>query len=254
MRVDKDDRYISEQSNKDATLPLNLPDFLQNFLNKKLIICGLVTVVIFLLLSLIIFRPARKNEPTPLTPPVVNGVTSSENTDNTTLAVNDKLQNVTANGTETEHFAAKSKTASQSNVQQLPETYSNNLNSTDNPNIKSSASRNIVKIPTKKIVNQKNEKNNLGKNFKIKNNRYVIQISASRSVEGLKKFVKKNKITDYYIYETKYSNGKWFILVKGNYSSINEAYKAIKSLPTALQKDKPWVKSGAAVNKEKIAN
>ncbi len=65
MRVDKDDRYISEQPNKDSMLPLKWPDFLQNYPKKKLIICGLIILIIFLLLSLIIFRPSQTSEPTP---------------------------------------------------------------------------------------------------------------------------------------------------------------------------------------------
>lgn len=255
MRVDKDDRYISEQPSKDSTPPLRLPNFLQNYPKKKLIICGLIILVIFLIISLIIFRPSRKSEPTPLTPPVVNGVASTVETDNIN-AVYDGQSNVTDNGKTTDNSLVNLErlNPSKPEVPKPSENNSNGIISTDNSNMASNANRNGEKKPTKKIVNLNDDKNSLAKNSRIKDDHYVIQITASRSIEGLKKFVTQNKIANYHIYETQYSNGKWFILVKGNYSSIDEAHKAIKSLPTALQKDKPWVKSGAMVNKEKIVN
>ncbi|MBI0027550.1 SPOR domain-containing protein [Gilliamella sp. B14448G11] len=255
MRVDKDDRYISEQPNKDSMLPLKWPDFLQNYPKKKLIICGLIILIIFLLLSLIIFRPSQTSEPTPLTPPVVNGVASTDETD-TTNAIHNGQSNVTDNGKTPDNALANSErsTPSKPDVPKPSENSSNSINSTDNPNVASNANRNGEKKPTKNTANLNDDNNSLAKNFRIRDDHYVIQITASRSAEGLKKFVTQNKITDYQIYETQYSNGKWFILVKGNYSSLDEARKAIKSLPAALQKDKPWVKSGAEVNKEKIVN
>lgn len=255
MRVDKDDRYISEQPNKDSSLPLKLPDFLQNYPKKKLIICCLIILIIFLLLSLIVFRPSQKSEPTPLTPPVVNGVASTDETDTTNDAYDEQL-NVTDNGEAPDSSLANSEisTPSKPDEPKPSENSSSSINSTDNLNMASNANREGEKKPTKKVTNLNDDNNSLTKKFKIEDDHYVIQITASRSAEGLKKFVTQNKITDYQIYETKYSNGKWFILVKGNYSSLDEAHKAIKSLPAALQKDKPWVKSGAAVNKEKIVN
>ncbi|MWP61293.1 SPOR domain-containing protein [Gilliamella sp. Pas-s25] len=279
MRVDKDDRYISEQPSKDSTPSLKLPNLFKDFPKKKLIIFCLA-IVILLLLSLIIFHSARKKEATPLTPPEVNGVTSTEETNNTQNNVG-----ISENQTRIDDLieeALPDNALNQSNRQQPLESddeTNNSLTSSANnqnrgyrvsghsstilnsrTNANKSSNTNITQSTnTKKNSHNKNsasrkdENSDLGKNIKIKNDRYVIQLSASKSVEGLKKFVKQNNITDYHIYETKHKSGSWFILIKGNYSSVDEAHKAIKALPSALQKDKPWVKSGATINKEKAS-
>jgi DamX protein len=271
MRVDKDDRYISEQPNKDSTHSFRLLSFLQDLPKKKLIILG-SAIIILLVLSLIIFHSSRKKEVTPLTPPVVNGVTSAEENNNT---ITDEQNSVGISGNQPKSTELVTDTSDSTlnkfnTQQQQLESFSDSsddLNlSIDDSNVDSKANHHSTttsssakanKTNTKKnthnSVNRKTENNDLGKNIKIKNDHYVIQLSASKSLEGLKKFVKQNDITDYHIYETKHKSGSLFILIKGNYSSVGEAHKAIKSLPSALQKDKPWVKSGATINKEKVA-
>lgn len=281
MRVDRDDRYITEQPSKDAKPSLTLPSFLQDFPRKKLIILGLAIVIILLLLSLIIFRSSsRKNEPTLVTPPEVNSVSSA---DANTTPVTDGLNSPATNAMPTESAGVANQTPTESalnqtNTQQqldIPSDTGSDLANTYTPtapsvnrDITTSTNRtttiNDINGRThvshqtdshnRKSTNRKDEKTNTAKNAKIGNDRYTIQLSASKSAEGLRKLVKQNNITDYHIYETKHKNGTWFILIKGNYSSRDEAHKAMKSLPAALQKDKPWVKSGAAINKEKIAN
>ncbi|OCG15904.1 hypothetical protein A9G24_00740 [Gilliamella sp. App6-5] len=281
MRVDKDDRYISEQPSKDSTPSLKLPNLFKDFPKKKLIIFCLA-IVILLLLSLIIFHSARKKEAAPLTPLEVNGVTSTEKTNN---AITDGQNNVGISENQTRiadsiEEVLSDNALNQANRQQPlesdDETNDSLTSSANNQNrgyrvnghsatilnsrANKSSNTNITQSTnTKKNSHNKNsasrkdENSDLGKNIKIKNDRYVIQLSASKSVEGLKKFVKQNNITDYQIYETKHQSGSWFILIKGNYSSVDEAHKAIKALPSALQKDKPWVKSGAMINKEKAS-
>ncbi|MWP48640.1 MULTISPECIES: SPOR domain-containing protein [unclassified Gilliamella] len=270
MRVDKDDRYISEQPNKDSTPPLKLLGFLQDFPKRKLIILGLA-IIIFLLLCLIIFYSSHKKTETPLTPPEVNGVTSTEET-NDTIADEQNISEVNGNqirGTDSIIETLSDNALNQSNTQL--ESFGNTDDSLDSPtnnqnkgykanhhtattsNGRAIASKTDTKKNNHNLVNSKNENVGLEKNIKIKNDRYVIQLSASKSLEGLKKFIKQNNITDYHIYQSKHQSGSWFVLIKGNYSSIDEANEALKSLPSALQKDKPWVKSGATINKEKVS-
>lgn len=272
MRVDKDDRYISEQPNKDSAHSFRLLCFLQDLPKKKLIIFG-SAIIILLLLGLIIFNSSRKKEGTPLTPPVVNGVTSTEENNNTitdeqnSVGISENQPKSTELVTDTSNSTLNKFNTQQQQLESFSDT-SDGLNlSIDDSNGDSKANhhsattsngraktnKNNTKKNTPNSVNRKNENNDLGKNIKIKNDHYVIQLSASKSLEGLKKFVKQNNITDYHIYETKHKSGSLFILTKGNYSSVDEAHKAIKSLPNALQKDKPWVKSGAMINKEKVA-
>lgn len=85
----------------------------------------------------------------------------------------------------------------------------------------------------------------------IDKSHYTIQLSGSSSLENLMAYAKQNQITNFQIYETRRDNKPWFNLIKGNYPSADDAKAAIKGLPDAVQKNKPWIKSGAAVQKEK---
>ncbi|OCG21263.1 SPOR domain-containing protein [Gilliamella sp. App4-10] len=260
MRVDREDRYLSEQPNKSAILS-KLPSLLQEFFKKKLAILGMAVVIILLLLSWLLFPVSNKNEPTLLTPPEINGVATSQ-------VSNDAL---------TQGQAALTKTSSGENIvldeqfrqldnQQRPEVKHNPVTPLSHPNINGASGLNNVKTnanSTKASINKDavdkinhhkpHEKLGLENNLKLGDNSYSIQLTASKSADGLKKFVEHHKITNYQIYETQRNNEKWYILIKGNYSSSEEAHKAIKSLPSALQKNKPWVKSSATINKEKAS-
>ncbi|MFQ1017765.1 SPOR domain-containing protein [Gilliamella sp. Occ3-1] len=285
MRVDKEDRYISEKSNKDIILSLKLSRILQDFLNKKLIIVILSTVVILLLLSLILFKSSKEDKPTPLTLPENNGVATSQVPDDLVtqsqddLALDavqmDSIQNIGSeaqiNQSSNEHFELlHDKNGNLEPI--INQEYTHELNHNQakpltRPNINSIASSDNVKKNANSTKTGTN-KNNFDKkiphhktdeivtsanNLKLDNNSYSIQLAASKSVDGLKKLINEHKITNYQIYGTKRNNEKWYVLIKGNYSSSEEAHKAIKSLPSALQKDKPWVKSSATINKEKAA-
>ncbi|MCO6551923.1 MAG: SPOR domain-containing protein [Gilliamella sp.] len=281
MRVDKEDRYISEQPNKGAILTLKLLRTLNDLINKKLIIIILSAAIILLLLCFILFNSAKKDEPTPLTPPEINGVATSQAPDNS--AVHDQ-NDLTMNTTQNTGSDAQINQSINQQRSEIPNDKYGNLDSADNqgnpskissnkveplspPNIIGSSDSNSVKkdknstktstnknnTDKKALHHKTNENVTSANNLKLDNNSYSIQLTASKSVDGLKKLVDQHHITNYQIYETKRNNKKWYILIKGNYSSSEEAHKAIKSLPSALQKDKPWVKSGATINKEKAA-
>lgn len=276
MRVDRDDRYVSEQPNKDSTPSFKLPNILPNFSKTKLIILGLTIVIILLLLSLIIFRSSHKNEPTPLTPPVVNGDSSIEdnstltdensnvltqpndlnsttNPQDTTLnpSFNQNDGNNNPNDLTNEQNNNQITTSEQRGRTNTPST-PNNINSvngsSNSHNTESTQSQNT---PERNTLNNNEGELNLAKTGKLESNHFSIQISASSSINNLKKFANEHKITNYQIYETKRNNSPWFVLIKGNYASANDAKKAIQALPSSLQKDKPWVKPAATINKEK---
>ncbi|OCG06688.1 hypothetical protein A9G13_10550 [Gilliamella sp. wkB178] len=287
MRVDKDDRYVTEQSNKVSTPSLQLPSFLKDLSKKKLVIAGLAIVIILLLLSLLVFRSSNKKEPTPtlLTPAQINSVDTTETTNNSPVDGSNG-QNSTVNNAQPGNANPVPTNAPETNTNQLniPENpeISNSNTPANTPNVSSPVTQNsVTRTPTneivsntsthanntkstklnppvikntstKKDVNPKEEKNSSGKNAKIKNDQYTIQITASTSADKLKQYVKQHNITNYQIHETKRNNTTWFVLTKGSYASMDEAKKAIKALPSALQKDKPWVKSGASLNKEKV--
>ncbi|SCB75739.1 DamX protein [Gilliamella bombicola] len=278
MRVDREDRYISEQPNKGAILSSKLPKLLQDCFKKKRILLGLAVVIILLLVSLVLFRSSNKNEPTPLTPPEINGVEGSQvPSDSVTHGQDEMPMNPEQTNSEQN---AEPNTQGNKQSSEIPNDVNHNLNSNGNPKDRPEVPTNPVIPPsnTNGVENSNNIKANPAKtrenkgningktshhkpdknvtttnNLKLKDNSYSIQLTASKSADGLKKFINQHKITNYQVYETKRNNEKWYILIKGNYSSSEEAHKAIKSLPSALQKDKPWVKSGATINKEKAA-
>ena len=259
MRVDKDDRYMSEQSSKPSTPSIST--FFQYYSKKRLIMMGLALAII-LLLSLVIFRPSK----TPLTPPEVDGFPTTQTPD---LTINSQPSDALAQGQSpvasdlinniNEHENAVGQppapvavsSISDSKPDLPPTDISLNDNGSSKPNENKPINPDRVN-PTVAGLDNITE-NNSTSIAKIKNDQFSIQLSSSSSVEGLRKLVKEHNLTNYQIYETKRNNVKWYILVKGTYDSADEARKAIKSLPSALQKDKPWVKSGETINKEKSA-
>lgn len=84
----------------------------------------------------------------------------------------------------------------------------------------------------------------------LNNNHYTIQINSSSSFESILAFVKQHKLSNYQIYETYRESNPWFVLIKGNYATIEDAKQAILLLPLELQQSQPWIKSGEQVNKE----
>ena len=285
MRVDKDDRYIPEQPNKPSTPSFNITNFFQHYSKKKLIIMGLTIVIIVLLVSTMLFRSSKPKAPTQLTPPEVSGVSTQEPEPTITTQSND-VATATAQGQASDTVPSPMAPApitnvnEQQNSSELTGSNGNDANTQSSPESKpesqvdhnthqgnnsshNNVDNNRLNSPNQveSKVNKPDTESTSGSKVntkptkidKIKSNQFSIQLSASTSLEGLKKLVKKHNITNYQIYETKRNNVKWFILVNGTYNSADEARKAIKSLPDALKKDKPWVKSGATINKEKSA-
>lgn len=271
MRVDKDDRYIPEQSNKPSTPSFNITNFFQHYSKKKLIIMGLTVVIIVLLVSTMLFRSSKPKAPTQLTPPEVSGVSTQEPEPTITTQSND-VATATAQGQASDTVPSPMAPApitnvnEQQNSSELTGSNGSDANTQSSPESKpesqvdhntrqgnNSSHNSVDSRPTSSNKVESKANNNLTKIDKIKSNQFSIQLSASTSLEGLKKLVKEHNLTNYQIYETKKNNAKWFILVNGTYNSADEARKAIKSLPDALKKDKPWVKSGATINKEKSA-
>lgn len=268
MRVDKDDRYIPEQSSKSSTPSFSISTFFQHYSKKKLIIMGLALAIIVLLVCFVISRPSKKT--TILTPPEVNGVSSTQTPDSTISGDSGALaqgqQNsapvppapINSNVNEHDNGVSQPPASTQSTSGSRPDLQPTGNSTTQNT---SGSSTNLNKPinpdrgnPT--VSNSNNSVitgNNSTSIAKIKNDQFSIQLSSSSSVDGLKRLVKEHNLTNYQIYETKRNNVKWYILVKGTYDSADEARKAIKSLPSALQKDKPWIKSGETINKEKSA-
>lgn len=254
MRVDRDDRYISEKANKDSKTSLKLLNLVENFSKPELIILGCAVVIFLISLYFVLFSSSNKNEPTPLTPPDVNGslLSNTDNNINESIGSASNLSIGNTHATNSDSLTNNQATSVLSGNSIEQQTHTSKYNSKNEPNYSNETQtvKQKVNTQTKRTVGNTSNSKNINSIFN--NDDYTIQLSASSSIENLKKLAERYNITDYQIYETKRDNNSWFVLVKGKYSSYDEAQKVIKSLPSALQKANPWVKSGAAINKEKI--
>lgn len=94
--------------------------------------------------------------------------------------------------------------------------------------------------------------NELPLNTNMDTQHYTIQLIGSSSLPSILDFAKKNRITNYQIYETRRYDKIWFILIKGNYPTKGDALEALNALPDELKTNKPWVRMGEAILKDKL--
>ncbi|CAG9428357.1 SPOR domain-containing protein [Providencia alcalifaciens] len=105
-----------------------------------------------------------------------------------------------------------------------------------------------VTIPTTKKTA---ESTNLGGDIRSASSRhYTLQLGSAASAEGLYEQARRHKLSNYLVYETVRNNRQWYVLVYGEYPSIRSAKHAIHNLPSAFQRDKPWVRSIQHVQSE----
>ncbi|MDR2242372.1 MAG: SPOR domain-containing protein, partial [Providencia alcalifaciens] len=79
---------------------------------------------------------------------------------------------------------------------------------------------------------------------------YTLQLGSASSPEGLDAQARRYKLRNYLVYETVRNNRQWYVLVYGEYPTPRIAKHAISSLPSAFQRDKPWVRSLQQVQSE----
>lgn len=92
---------------------------------------------------------------------------------------------------------------------------------------------------------------NLGGDIRSASSRhYTLQLGSAASAEGLYEQARRHKLSNYLVYETVRNNRQWYVLVYGEYPSIRSAKHAIQNLPSAFQRDKPWVRSIQHVQSE----
>ena len=280
MRIEKDDRYMSEPPKKN-TASLLKSSTLQGLSKSKLVILSLAIAIILVVLGLIIFSSQNKkptilptvtnNEQVTNVLPSENGSINSDPAQATNNNANQNLSNNTINTTapstnttaqnngETISPMPISRTPTETQYQkpqmqerlEIPDEVTEQLNNPRAQSITPEVKPKVVHPPV--TTKPKTTHSTTSTSNKIADNHFSIQLNASTSAESLKTFVKKNQITNYQIYETKRNNKPWFVLIKGSYATSKEARDAIKALPGELQKNSPWIKSGATINKEKAA-
>ena len=81
-------------------------------------------------------------------------------------------------------------------------------------------------------------------------NHYTLQISSASQSEPLLALAKKQKLSNYLVYETQRHGRRWYILLYGEYAGMTQAKQALQQLPTALKKDSPWIRSLSHVHSE----
>lgn len=79
---------------------------------------------------------------------------------------------------------------------------------------------------------------------------YTLQLGSASRSDTLSAFAKKQRLSDYWVYETIRSGKPLYVLVSGSYSSVATAKHAISMLPTEVKAQKPWVRSIGQVQKE----
>ncbi|EPU3837750.1 SPOR domain-containing protein [Providencia stuartii] len=79
---------------------------------------------------------------------------------------------------------------------------------------------------------------------------YTLQIGSASSPAGLYEHARRHKLSNYLVYETVRHGRQWYVLVYGEFSNIASAKRALKNLPSAIQRDKPWVRSLRHVQSE----
>lgn len=237
IRIDKEDRYFSEKKQNVSASPKS-----KSLLSKKKLII-LILVLFILLLSFVIFKPTRQE------PPVTNAIeqkTNSQTTNNSNEYQTLLPPSISRDATQTQQETLQDKERIE-----IPGEITDLLSQKiDQINEQESKQSSIALEGQHTNTNQKLKELPLAKT--IEDNHYTIQITASSSLESIMAFVKLHKLTNYQIYETQRDEKPWFVLIKGNYPTRDDAKEAIKSLSQDLQKNTPWIKSGIAVNKEKL--
>jgi DamX protein len=108
----------------------------------------------------------------------------------------------------------------------------------------------------KEFINNQMEAKSYFNELPLTNNldtqHYTIQLIGSSSLPSILDFAKKNRVANYQIYETRRYDKIWFVLIKGNYPTKGDALEALNALPDELKTNKPWVRMGEAILKDKL--
>ena len=238
MRTDQEDRYSSNNSKPSLLSKPSLSG--KKLLTKKQwIILILAIVILLLLLSFALFKPEKHNNSETLPSQEANSTTHNEDDNNlqyTQLTPPKIAEHATetaqsTQGEERVEIPGEVTDLLTQKIEQLSKPIDGAMLSGQNR----STDKQYHELPL---------------SDEIADDHFTIQLSASSSLENLLAFAKSNILTNYRIYETQRENKIWFVLIKGDYPSIKDAKAAIVSLPNNLQKNTPWVKSGATIKKE----
>lgn len=73
-------------------------------------------------------------------------------------------------------------------------------------------------------------------------NQVVLQLGAVTNQAALNRFINNVNYSQLKVYHTLKNDRSWYVIVTGNYISLDEARAAVTSLPTSVQALQPWAK------------
>lgn len=80
---------------------------------------------------------------------------------------------------------------------------------------------------------------------------YTLQLMGNHHLATLQSFVKANKLSSQAkIYAAKFDGGQWYMLVWGQFKSVEAAHAALKTLPKTVRDHQPWIKPMKDVHRE----
>jgi septal ring-binding cell division protein DamX len=79
----------------------------------------------------------------------------------------------------------------------------------------------------------------------------TLQLFASSSQKAVEEYVSKHDaLNELHMFHSTKNDGKWYTVIYGSYSNMNEANVGIKELPPILGVLQPWVRSFSEVQEE----
>jgi len=80
---------------------------------------------------------------------------------------------------------------------------------------------------------------------------YTFQIAGLSSETHLKQYLIENELPEnVWTYQTVRNNKPWYVVLYGSFPSVEQANAAKLKLPARIQKDKPWLKRFAQIQRE----
>lgn len=107
------------------------------------------------------------------------------------------------------------------------------------PEVKPVPERQTVSLTPAKTLNQK------------RSNHFSVQLMGASNMKAVEEFVGTHKLAgQVWVYQTQFRGNPWYVVLKGDYATLEQARAAIRQLPPPLLKEQPWPKSFAQVKKE----
>ncbi|MGE3317852.1 MAG: SPOR domain-containing protein [Candidatus Berkiella sp.] len=84
----------------------------------------------------------------------------------------------------------------------------------------------------------------------VDKNFYTLQLVGARNENSVKQFIQKHELDEHaYVYRTKLSGKDWYVVVLGEYATMDEAKVAASGLPTHIAA-KPWIREFTSIHSD----